>query len=64
MNHFTVIKHRVIKYDCVYDYTSTFTDEQHELLRSAKAEQESLLQEVHTAKQHCNETQVSVLTSF
>ncbi|XP_042262982.1 synaptonemal complex protein 1 isoform X1 [Thunnus maccoyii] len=35
------------------------TDQQHELLKSSKAEQESLLQKLHTAEQRCTETETS-----
>uniref|UniRef100_A0A3Q3W1S5 Uncharacterized protein n=1 Tax=Mola mola TaxID=94237 RepID=A0A3Q3W1S5_MOLML len=38
------------------------TNEQYDLLRSLKTEKESLLQELHIAKQCCEETEVSVLT--
>uniref|UniRef100_A0A3B4VJM4 Synaptonemal complex protein 1 n=1 Tax=Seriola dumerili TaxID=41447 RepID=A0A3B4VJM4_SERDU len=37
------------------------TNQQNELLKSSKAEQESLLQQLHTAEQSYEETQVSVL---
>lgn len=36
------------------------TDEQNEFLKRSKAEQDSLLQELHNAKQCCEETQVKV----
>lgn len=36
-------------------------DEQHELLKKSQAEQDSLLQELHNAKQCCEETQVKVV---
>lgn len=39
-------------------------DEQHELLKRSKAEQESLLQELHNAKQCCEETQVKVILFY
>uniref|UniRef100_A0A4W6CIW5 Synaptonemal complex protein 1 n=1 Tax=Lates calcarifer TaxID=8187 RepID=A0A4W6CIW5_LATCA len=35
------------------------TNQQHELLKSSKTEQESLLQKLHTAEQRCIETEVS-----
>lgn len=39
-------------------------DEQNELLKRSKAEQESLLQELHNAKQHWEETQVQVRPAY
>uniref|UniRef100_A0A3P8RT44 Synaptonemal complex protein 1 n=1 Tax=Amphiprion percula TaxID=161767 RepID=A0A3P8RT44_AMPPE len=44
-----------------YCMFTTFKDQQLELLRSSKSEQNSLLQKLHTAEQRCKETEVSVL---
>uniref|UniRef100_A0A8C3A166 Synaptonemal complex protein 1 n=1 Tax=Cyclopterus lumpus TaxID=8103 RepID=A0A8C3A166_CYCLU len=40
------------------------TNEQYELLKSSKQEQEFLLQRLNAAEQHCEETEVSVLRFF
>uniref|UniRef100_A0A3Q1F791 Synaptonemal complex protein 1 n=1 Tax=Acanthochromis polyacanthus TaxID=80966 RepID=A0A3Q1F791_9TELE len=53
--HFGIL--RIPNY-CMF---TTFKDQQLELLRSSKSEQNSLLQKLHTAEQRCKETEVSVV---
>lgn len=46
---------------CYHKMFTDFPDEQYELLKSSKQEQESILQRLNAAEQHCKETEVSVL---